>query len=337
MAPQTNDPATPQAHKIEAAGRLFFLKVSPLSGFVNALLDPIGTVASVFTGSHPFGGKIVSVNPDGTDAKIIVGGLFRIPDGIQVDVANGHIYWTNMGFENINDGSIQRADLDGGNITTIVPVGATFTPKQLKLDRKNGKLYWSDREGMRVMRANLDGSKIEALVETGQGEADRRDPTNWCVGIAIDTGRGQIYWTQKGPDHGNKGRIFRANLEIPKGESPAARSDVVPLFCGLPEPIDLDLDLANRMIYWSDRGDPPRGNSVNRAPMDASGPGEPQVLLGGLEEGIGLSLDIENGRMFFTDLGGTVYRALLDGSKKSKLLRGQGKLTGITYAAPLGG
>jgi hypothetical protein len=34
---------------------------------------------------------------------------------------------------------------------------------------------------------------------------------------------------------------------------------------GLPEPIDLELDLYNHMLYWTDRGDPPRGNTVNRA------------------------------------------------------------------------
>jgi hypothetical protein len=105
-----------------------------------------------------------------------------------------------MGIPNLNDGSIERADLDGGNHRMIVPEGGTFTPKQLHLDKKNGKLYWSDREGMRVMRSNLDGSKIETLVQTGQGEADRRDPMKWCVGITVDAEREQIYWTQKGPD-----------------------------------------------------------------------------------------------------------------------------------------
>ena len=40
------------------------------------------------------------------------------------------------------------------------------------------------------------------------------------------------------------------------------------LFDGLPEPIDLELDLANRALYWTDRGDPPRGNTVNRAAID---------------------------------------------------------------------
>ena len=170
-----------------------------------------------------------------------------------------------MGVPNLNDGSIERADLDGNNRKVIVPEGATFTPKQIHLDKKNGKLYWCDREGMRVMRSNLDGSQIETLVEAGRGDDDRRDQTRWCVGITIDPDREHIYWTQKGPDKGEQGRIFRADIEIPKGETAANRSDIEVFFDGLPEPIDLELDLKNRLLYWTDRGDPPRGNTVNRA------------------------------------------------------------------------
>src|SRR6266403_2981719 len=102
------------------------------------------------------GGRIESLNPDGTDRRVILDGLNRMPDGIEVDVEAGHVYWTNMGGNpSKNDGSIERSDLDGKNRKTIVPEGATFTPKQLKLDKKGGKVYWSDREGMRIMRANL--------------------------------------------------------------------------------------------------------------------------------------------------------------------------------------
>jgi DNA-binding beta-propeller fold protein YncE len=280
------------------------------------------------------GGRVITANPDGSDAKTIVNEGRRLPDGIVVDIAAGHIYWTNMGNPNANDGSIERADLDGTNLTTIIPTGDTFTPKQLQLDKKNGKLYWSDREGMRVMRSNLDGSAIETLVETGHGQSDRRDARNWCVGIAVDVEGGKLYWTQKGNDNAGQGRIFRANLEIPKNQGPANRKDIELLFDGLPEPIDLDLDLANRRMYWTDRGDPPRGNTVNRAPMDAK-PGkrkDPEILFTHLMEAIGLALDLKGGRMFLTDFGGSVYSANLDGSDKKMLLFAQGNLTGIAYA-----
>jgi hypothetical protein len=275
-------------------------------------------------------GSVLSMNPDGSDRKIVVTEC-RFPDGIVVDVEAGHIYWTNMGVPSLNDGSIERADIDGRNRKVIVPKGGTFTPKQLHLEKKAGKLYWSDREGMRVMRANLDGSGIETLVVAGQGDTDRRDETKWCVGITVDPERGHIYWTQKGPDKAGQGRIFRGNIEIPKGESAANRSDVEVLFGGLPEPIDLELDLKNRVLYWTDRGDPPRGNTVNRASIEVK-PREPEIVLTHLMEGIGIALDVPGERMFMTDLAGSIYSARLDGSEKSILAQGQGNLTGIAYA-----
>src|SRR6476469_1893585 len=146
------------------------------------------------------GGRIFTANTDGSEPQTIVTGC-RVPDGVVVDVEAGHIYWTNMGDPKKNDGSIERVDLDGRNRRTIVPEGGTFTPKQMHLEKASGKLYWCDREGMRVMRANLDGSNVETLVKTGEGDDDRRDQTRWCVGITVDPKRRQIYWTQKGPDN----------------------------------------------------------------------------------------------------------------------------------------
>src|SRR6266481_5120865 len=255
--PQTSKPTRPSSAK--SVGRLYFLEAS--------------------------GGRIHSANADGSDRKVIVSGA-RVPDGVVVDVEARHIYWTNMGVPSKNDGSIERVDLDGRNRVTIIGEGKTFTPKQLHLEKRSGKLYWCDREGMRVMRANLDGSNIEILVDTS------------------------------------------------KGETPVDRTDIELLFDGLPEPIDLELDLKNRLIYWTDRGDPPRGNTVNRASIDADFSKHPpsDILLTHLMEGIGIALDFKGNRMFTTDLAGNIFSAKLDGSEKKPLLVAQGNLTGIAYA-----
>jgi hypothetical protein len=275
------------------------------------------------------GDRIHSMNLDGSDRKTIVTDC-RLPDGIAVDVQAGHVYWTNMGVPNLNDGSIERADVNGENRKVIVPHGITHTPKQLHLDKKNGKLYWGDREGMRVMRCNIDGSQVETLVETGRGDKDRQDQTRWCVGITIDPKFGKIYWTQKGATKGGLGRIFRANVEIPKGESATDRSDIEVLFDHLPEPVDVELDLANRVLYWTDRGDPPRGNTVNRVPIDNKA--APEIVVTHLMEGIGIALDVPGNRMFVTDFAGSVYSADLDGKNERNFLYAQGNLTGIAYA-----
>lgn len=271
------------------------------------------------------------MNTDGSDHQILASG-YKNPDGIAVDAEAGHIYWTNMGVPSLNDGWIERANLDGSNPVTIVPPGRTHTPKQLILDKRAGKLYWADREGMRVMRANLDGSEVETLVQTGEDDEDRKDQTNWCVGVAIDHDWNEIWWTQKGPDNGDVGRLFRASLELKPGETPRTRTDIELIKDRLPEPIDLEI--ANGWIYWTDRGDPPRGNSVNRMRLeiDEHDPGPQEIVFDHLMEGIGIALDAANDRMFLTDLAGTIYCARLDGSERRVIAAVQGNLTGIAYA-----
>ena len=129
------------------------------------------------------------------------------------------------------------------------------------------------------------------------------------------------------------GRILRAGIDIPAGETAANRSDIEVLFDDFPEPIDLEIDLERRVLYWTDRGNPPRGNTVNRAPIDAKpGQNAPQIVVSDLMEGIGIALDVPGNRMFVTDFAGSLYFAKLDGTDKRTLLGAQGNLTGIAYA-----
>jgi hypothetical protein len=274
------------------------------------------------------GGRIFSLNPDGSGSRTLITGC-HLPDGIVIDAEHGHMYWTNMGVPSDNDGSIERADLDGSNRVTIIFPGQTHTPKQLHLDKAHAKLYWCDREGMRVMRANLDGSAIETLIQSGHSDADRKDATHWCVGITLDNAKGHLYWTQKGADNAGTGRILRAGKEIPRGQTAATRGDIEIVFADLPEPIDLELDVDGRVLYWTDRGNPPRGNSVSRSSV-ASTPKQ-EIVLHDLMEGIGIALDIPGNRMFVTDLGGSIYCAALDGSGKRPIAFAQGNLAGIAY------
>ncbi len=218
---------------------------------------------------------IIALSPDGANQRTIID-LAGTPDGIQVDVANKALYWTNMGSdENLifanNDGTINRADLDGSNHRILVPSGLAGTPKQIEHDRENGLLYWCDREGMRVMRSRVDGSDVTVLVQTGTFPKDTSDQMRWCVGIAVDAANGHIYWTQKGPDNAGKGRIFRVGIDSPEGQAPAERQDIELLMEGLPEPIDLALDHEQSVLYWTDRGNVDGGNTLNRAKVSKTG------------------------------------------------------------------
>ncbi|RKR36240.1 hypothetical protein [Paraburkholderia sp. BL17N1] len=276
------------------------------------------------------GNRVLSAMSDGSDLTILVSKHCAGPDGIAIDAARGHLYWTNMGVPSRNDGFIMRCDLDGRHVTTIVPPGLTHTPKQIVIEPFGEHLYWCDREGMRVMRSKLDGSSIETLVQTGSGASDQADARNWCVGIAVDVNREHVYWTQKGAPKSNTGRILRAPLNgLRWGDSPASRRDIDTLFSALPEPVDLELDTTTMTLYWTDRGAPPFGNTLNRACLDASELHR-EVLRGGFREAIGLSVHPNRNVVFASDLSGSIYRVALDGQSVSTVLHDVGHLTGIT-------
>lgn len=257
-----------------------------------------------------------------------------VNDGIAVHTATGQIYWTNMGKASERDGYIMRCERDGSGVVTIVPPGGTFTPKQLKIDEVNSKLYWADREGMAIQRCNLDGSHVETIVTTGSPVTHAGDEPRWCVGMAVDPAKGHVYWSQKGGDNAGQGVIRRVDMTMPRGSTPTNRRDMVTLFSRLPEPIDLDLDLTTRMLYWTDRGD----NTVSRAPLDPPASFDPatrldrQVLVSGLKEAIGVALDLPRGRMAYTSLGGEVGVAKLDGTGARMLATTGAMLTGICWA-----
>jgi hypothetical protein len=173
------------------------------------------------------------------------------------------------------------------------------------------------------------------LVVAGQGKEDQKDETNHCVGIAVDHRRRQIYWTQKGAPNSGTGRILRAGIDLPTGEDPTNRTDIDVVLEKLPEPIDLEIEVDGDWLYWTDRGDPPRGNTLNRIYIadDHNGGDMVEVLNGNLKEGIGLALDKKNDRAFVTDLGGNIYQFSMDGMERKLLYQGkdgQG-FTGIVY------
>lgn len=277
---------------------------------------------------------------DGENRRIVLDNLTDYIDGIAIDPEQQKIFWTNMGhvagplqeefFQ--ADGSIEVADLNGENRKTIVGHGLVVTPKQLTADVGNGHLYWGDREGMRVMRSDLDGSNIVVLIQTGVFPMDARDTLRHCVGVAVDNANNYVYWTQKGPPNGGKGRIFRAGLEIPPGQNSANRTDIELLLDQLPEPIDLEIDANNGFLYWTDRGDLKGGNSLNRAILARNTLEHHEIIAEGLQEGIGLALDHVNARAFTSDLGGNVCVVPLKPGSTFKVIAAQlGVLTGIAY------
>lgn len=258
-------------------------------------------------------GKVLRISiPDGR-VRTLVEDAGAAPDGIVVD--SHVVYWTTMGAPLVDpgtpgeagqdfsrrNGAVHAVSLDGGHRHDVVPTGATTTGKQLTSDGA-GTLYRGDREGHRISRVRVDGSGLTDLVVNPAEDGVMAE----CVGVAVDPARGYLYWTQKGPAKGGRGRILRAGLDIPAGGTAENRSDIEVLWDGLPEPIDLHLD--GDRLYWTDRGAPPAGNTLNRATVPEPGaPGQaPEIIADGFTEAIGLAVDSREGIAYVSDLGGHI-------------------------------
>lgn len=178
-------------------------------------------------------------------------------------------------------------------------------------------------------RCNFDGSDHHVLVQTGSlsDPGEKSNMTRWCVGITIDPARGYVYWTQKGPRKAGKGGIFRARMEIPAGKTAANRPDIELLLKNLPEPIDLELDQENQMLYWTDRGEHPTGCSLNRISVAGDGvlPEDKEILARQFHEPIGLKLNAKK-EVIVADLGGSMYRV---SRGKTVIMHDEGSYTGV--------
>ncbi|KZM20371.1 3-hydroxyacyl-CoA dehydrogenase-like protein lam1, variant 2 [Ascochyta rabiei] len=288
-------------------------------------------------------GKVLEYSAAGQFQRTIFENQY-LPDGIVVLKEEGMMFWTCMGFPGQDDGMVYSARLDGTSLRPIVSKGTMNTPKQIALDEVDKKLYIADREGLGIWRCNLDGSNLEKIIETGDKDKkeDQRDATRWCVGITLSHRLGKLFWTQKGAAKGWQGRIFSANIATPPGETATNRTDKVCLLEGLAEPVDLDFHEESSSLYWTDRGEMPFGNTLNKLPLDKHGQAvnedytpllKHQILARKFHEAIGLKIDAQNQHVYVADLGGSICRCNLDGSEKTRLVFEEGRAwTGISLA-----
>lgn len=272
-------------------------------------------------------GAIHRVSVRDGEVTTVFGGAAPFPDGVVV--LDGVVYWTTMGVPtragagesgldySRPNGGLHAVGLDGTGARDVVPPGVITTGKQLVSDGA-GTLYWGDREGCKVSRVRVDGTGLTDLVVNARDSSWLQE----CVGVAVHGG--YLYWTQKGPAKGGRGRIFRAGLEIPAGETAARRSDVEVLWDGLPEPIDLEI--RDGWLYWTDRGAEPDGNTLNRAPLAAAGE-KPEILARGFREAIGLAVDDEVA--YVSDLGGRIRAVPLGGGETRVLAELREPVSGI--------
>ena len=261
--------------------------------------------------------KIQRATMDGSNVEDLVTGLSR-PVGIAADIAGGKMYWTDRDSRNTRDpaakNSIQRANLDGTNVETLI-LGGNSVKEYIVLDVSGGKMYWTDWGHFspgKIQRANLDGSNVEDIV-TGLGIGLR--------GIALDISGGKIYWADSVKEvlgGTTVGQISRANLDGSNIEDLLSIESVH----------GIALDVAGGKIYWANPGP----DKIQRANLDGS---NLEDIVVGLDEPFGVALDSLSGKVYWSDiLGGKIQRANLDGTNVEDLVTGLRQPIGIALGIP---
>ena len=93
------------------------------------------------------------------------------------------------------------------------------------------KVYWGEQGPGVIQRANLDGSVVREVIDTGQA--------NWVGRIALDLVNDRLYWSSEA-----LGTIFRTDLDGGNVEEIIST--------GLMLPNKITLDVPGGKMYWTD-------------------------------------------------------------------------------------
>ena len=275
-------------------------------------------------------GKIRRANLDRTAVEDVLTKMPFVTD-IALDLRHRKLYWVNA-----STAEIQRANLDGSNIESIVtgynlppegggmrircsnlkcegtafPDGGTPVelsheqlnkPYSISLDADANKIYWGNWHIDIIQRANLDGSEMEDLTVEQRMILDFKQ---WIspLSMELDIDAGKMYWTD-----GKRGKIGRANLD---------GSEIEYIMTDMRTPYGLALDLHARQMSWT--------NSVTGAIQRASLNGNNvEDVVTGLRSPRDIVLDPRSDKMYWINQGaGKIQRANLDGTNVTNILTG---------------
>jgi sugar lactone lactonase YvrE len=229
------------------------------------------------------------------------------------------------------------ADIDMAHDTEhrfgMIGRNVLLSPRNIKIDSDEGKVYWSDDDYSCIYRTDIEGGNIETVIgkevalpigidldlkarkiywsDFRNHRIQRADlngenietvvstDVNYPYGIALDTTSGRVYWVEPYDNQIRSVNFDGTNLKI---------INEVPYAWGIA------IDDVNGHIYWSEHG----SDKIARSNLDG---GEYEVILSDIRAPLGIALDLAEGKIYWAQYGG-VYRANIDGSNPIKLAGG---------------
>lgn len=210
------------------------------------------------------------------------------PDSLALDFRSSdkkvqYIYWIDQ-----NDRAIKRGNIESLIVEEVISV--SDKPLGLAVDEERNKLYWTTTEG-KIMRANLDGSEIETLIEGLCG-------IGFLTDIVLDVEENKMYW---GNDSDCQVMLRRANLD---------GSELENLLYGPFPPSGIALDSVHQRIYWT-------SGAILRSNLGGT---EWEIIIENLEYAPGIAIDYYDNKVYWTEHSGSIRRADLTGADIENVL-----------------
>ncbi|MHB1034571.1 MAG: hypothetical protein ACYC35_09115 [Pirellulales bacterium] len=266
-------------------------------------------------------GKIQKAALDGSKVRDFAAAFAS--EDVTVNSSDGTVWWTDdlpLGSP-LPGGVIRTANPNGLGAANVLsglnpPAGLAVQPPAGNIGA--GKVYWTDPVARQILRADLDGSRMETLVTDLSGVAD----------LALDMAAGKMYWTQPavaftsqggGPGGIIPGAVRRANLDGSNVE------DIVKDLYGPARGIAVD-PVAGK-LYWSyvdPNIDSLFAGMIKQSNLDGSGV---QSVVSGLLSPYDVALDAIGKNLYWTDMepvrridNGIIQRSTLEGDKVETLV-----------------
>lgn len=215
---------------------------------------------------------------------MLISGVFYVSPASDVVIDAPALYY-NYGSEYYGDGQnyieeqgLAVSDLSGDNFSILSNfISSYFTD----IDPVNKKIFLTGdfEESQAIMSMDLNGGNLQVVFQREFTELE---------GLAVDYHNGHIYYTEGCCSDGGS-YIYRVNMD--------GSEDQV-IVTGLDDPVELEIDLVNGKLYWSDLDE---GMAIlMRSNLDGS---DVEVLHEIPWYGGGLNVDPEHNALFWIQMG----------------------------------
>ncbi|XP_078575904.1 low-density lipoprotein receptor-related protein 2-like isoform X3 [Branchiostoma floridae x Branchiostoma japonicum] len=177
--------------------------------------------------------EIVRLNVRTMSKTVILTKDLRSVIAVDVDVARGRLFWTDVGTQKINSAALPPADAKEATADDVQTVFSSDVsiPDGIAVDWVYGHVYWTDTGLDTISVGTMDGAWRKTLVDTGLKEPRA---------IVVDPEQGLMYWT----DWGSDPKIERAWMDGQQRE--------VIVGDNITWPNGLAIDYVSRRLFWLD-------------------------------------------------------------------------------------